>query len=100
VVGGGVCGGGRQCLQRWSAASTAVVIGGRRPVLSGGGRSTENGREEMERKRERGRGSGGGGAGPCGGRPCGANPAGLSREARFELLYSAWLRRLFGTRWA
>jgi hypothetical protein len=29
-----------------------------------------------------------------------ARPAGLSCEARFELLYSAWLRGFFGVKWA
>jgi hypothetical protein len=76
--------------------------GGRWPVRSGAGagagrssRKREKKRSEM--RRSEGGGGGLGGAGPGG---CGSNPAWSRREARFELLSSAWLRGLFWVKWA
>jgi hypothetical protein len=79
------------------AAVGGVPWGGvRPPVRSGEGRRLGEERKPGEEWKEE-RAGGGQGVGP---RVCGANSARLRCEAQFELLSSAWLRRLFRVRWA
>jgi hypothetical protein len=106
------CGARRRHLRRWCApASTAEtsaateVAGGAvgdgrtaRLLVGWGPETAREGRERGRDERMRGRERPGQGLGVAGPRACGANPAGLRWEARFELLSSAWLRRLFSVR--